>query len=125
MKKFIQDFKKFAIKGNALDLAIGVIIGGAFGKIIASLTENILTPFIGLLVKGADFKEATFEIFGTVFHYGLFIGAVIDFIIVALVLFIFVKLVMAMRKREEEQKVALPKSEEVKLLEEIRDLLKK
>ena len=125
MKTFFADFKKFAIKGNALDLAIGVIIGGAFGKIITSLTENILTPFLGVLTKGVDFREASINFLGVDFHYGLFISSVVDFFIVALVLFLIVKFVIGLRKEEVQKEKIAPKSDEIKLLEEIRDLLKK
>ncbi len=122
----LQEFKKFALRGNVLDLAIGVIIGGAFGKIVSSLIDDVLTPLI--LKPALDAAQLTqlneLTIFGTV-RYGNFLAGVLNFLIVAFALFLIVKGVNAARKKEEE-KPAPPSapSPEVQLLTEIRDLLK-
>ncbi|MFB5089296.1 large conductance mechanosensitive channel protein MscL [Psychrobacillus sp. PGGUH221] len=119
-----QDFKKFAFKGNVLDLAIAVVIGGAFGKIVSSLVENIITPIIGLLLFGADFSTLKYkEIF-----YGEFIQSVFDFFVVAFSIFLFVRLLSKFKRKEdvaEAVEEAPPIDAKEVLLEEIRDLLKK
>jgi large conductance mechanosensitive channel len=123
---FIKEFKEFAMKGNVMDLAIGVIIGGAFGKIIASLVDNILMPIIGILLQGVNFQALVFKVGEAEIKYGMFIAAVIDFIIIALVLFMMIKAMNNMRKKEAAVPAAPPApSNEEKLLMEIRDLLKK
>jgi len=122
MKNFIEEFKKFAVKGNAMDLAIGVIIGAAFGKIVSSLTNNILTPLLSILAGGKNFESLSLVIGDVHIQYGLFISAIIDFIIIALILFIFVKFIIKARKKNNEEKQE--KSQELKILEEIRDILK-
>lgn len=91
MKKFIQEFKEFALRGNVVDLAVGVIIGAAFQNIVTSLTDDIISPIIGLVAK-TDFKDLVLEVFGVSIKYGSFITAVINFLIMALVLFCIVKL---------------------------------
>jgi large conductance mechanosensitive channel len=124
----LKEFKAFAIKGNVIDLAIGVVIGAAFSKIINSLIEDVITP---LLLKPAleaakltKLEELT--VFGTV-KYGTFLSAIINFVIVAFVLFLIVKGVNAARRKEQAQPTAAPAPppEDIKLLMEIRDLLKK
>lgn len=129
MKKFFNEFKEFAMQGNVLDMAIGIIIGAAFKAIIDSVVNNMLMPFIGLLTGGTDFSEWAWTIGSAKIEYGIFISNVINFIIVALFLFMFVKgvnLLKRSKKEEEKEEEAVPeKSEEVKLLEEIRDCLKK
>ena len=123
---FIKEFKEFAVKGNVMDLAVGVIIGGAFGKIITSLVDNILMPIIGVLMQGADFKTLAVKVGDAEIKYGLFIGAIIDFIIIAFVLFLIIKAMNNMRKKEAAAPAAPPApTNEEKLLTEIRDLLKK
>ncbi len=117
---FIKEFKDFAMKGNVMDLAIGVIIGGAFGKIITALVDNILMPIIGMITGGAD-KFAALEVGGL--KVGLFIQAIIDFIIIALVLFMIIKAMNSMKKKEADAPAA-PSSTDA-LLMEIRDALKK
>ena len=125
MKKFLEEFKEFALKGNVMDMAIGVIIGGAFAGIVTALTDDFINPLING-IGGAE-VGGTFKIYGgQVIKYGDFITAVINFLIMALVLFIMLKAVnkvmeLGKKEKEEEEK----KSEEVALLEEIRDLLKK
>lgn len=130
MKGFIVEFKAFAMKGNVMDLAVAVVIGAAFGKIVSSLVDNIITPFIGLLVGGVDLSELSFTIGDATMTYGAFIQSVINFLIVALVIFIAIKAInRAQRVVEWEREEVLPKpaepSEEVKLLREIRDSLQR
>jgi len=125
----IEDFKKFAFKGNVVDLAVGVIIGGAFGKIVTSLVNDIIMPFIGVLLGGTNLSAlqwvitpATTERIALALKYGAFLQAIIDFFIIAISIFIFVRIITkVIKKKEEEPK---EKSDEIKLLEEIRDLLK-
>lgn len=128
MKGFIEEFKAFAIKGNVVDLAVAVVIGAAFGKIVSSLVANIITPVIGLLMGGVDFSGLAYTLGDAEITYGVFIQSVIDFTIVAFVIFLVVKAIAKMQKKEdakpEKEKVVEP-SEEVKLLREIRDNLKR
>ncbi len=127
MKQFISDFKAFAMKGNVVDMAVGVVIGGAFGKIVTSLVSDIITPLIGVLTGGMDLKQLSIVLnqeTGLVLTYGNFFQSIIDFLIIAMSIFMVIKLLGKMRKKQEEV-VAPPKpSEEVVLLSEIRDLLK-
>ena len=126
MKKFFNEFKEFALKGNVMDMAIGIIIGAAFKAIVDSVVNNMLMPFIGLLTGGTDFKNWAWTIGSAKIEYGIFISNVINFIIIALFLFLFVKIMNMLKKKQEEEEEAPPeKSDEVKLLEEIRDCLKK
>ena len=120
---FIKEFKQFAVKGNVMDLAIGVIIGGAFGKIITSLVENVLMPIIGVLLQGMNFHDLSIKVGEAQIKYGLFIGAIIDFIIIAFVLFVLIKAINNIKKKEESAPHA-PTLDQT-LLTEIRDLLKK
>lgn len=130
-KKFINEFKEFALKGNVLDLAIGVIIGGAFNKIVSSLVSDIIMPPIAALTGGVNFENLVYEIKpGVVLPYGNFIQNVVDFLITAFSIFIFIKVISKLnRKKEEvkeEQVVEEPElTVEQELLTEIRDLLKK
>lgn len=130
MKGFVEEFKAFAMKGNVVDLAVAVVIGAAFGKIVSSLVANIITPVIGLLLGGIDFTGLSYEVGNAVITYGVFIQSVFDFVIVALVIFMVVKAINKLQgtlEKEEavpEAKPAEP-SEEVKLLREIRDSLKR
>jgi len=121
-----SEFKEFALKGNVMDLAVGVIIGAAFGKIISSLVENILMPIIGILLQGVNFQHLSVKVGEAEIKYGLFISAIIDFFIIAIVLFLMIKGMNRMKEKE----VAPPPppaapTKEVMLLAEIRDLLKK
>ena len=123
---FLAEFKKFAFKGNVLDMAVGVIIGGAFGKIVTSLVADIITPAIGLLLGGVDFKTLAWQVGEASITYGNFIQNVIDFIIIAFSIFLFIKLIGSFsRKKVEEVKEEPKKADDILLLEEIRDLLKK
>ena len=147
MAKFIQEFKDFAVKGNAIDMAVGVIIGGAFGKIVTSIVNDIIMPPIGWLVGGVDFKDLQVGLKDAVpekldeagnvvqaaaaevtLNYGAFIQNVIDFLIIAFCVFLLVKGITNLAKKkkaEPEEAPAAPEaSAEEKLLTEIRDLLK-
>lgn len=123
---FVSEFKAFALKGNVLDMAVGVIIGGAFGKIVTSLVENVITPAIGLLMGGVSFADLAYTVGGAEIKYGAFIQTIIDFFIIALSIFVFIKVVAALSKKKEEAVPEEPpkKADDVVLLEEIRDLLK-
>ncbi|TXJ25696.1 MAG: large conductance mechanosensitive channel protein MscL [Chitinophagaceae bacterium] len=120
----LKEFKAFAMKGNIVDLAVAVIIGGAFGKIVTALTDTIIMPIISLILGKGGVQELSVTIGKTVFPIGGFLQAVIDFILVAFVLFLIVKAMNSVMKKKEEAAPAAP-SEEVVLLREIRDSLKK
>lgn len=119
---FIREFREFAMKGNIVDLAVAVIIGGAFGKIVASLVEDIVMPAVGAIGR-VDFKDLMWQVGDAKILYGKFIQTCVDFMIIALAIFVAIKILNNLRK-QEEQKPAAPPRQEV-LLEEIRDLLKK
>ena len=121
-----KEFKDFISKGNIFDMAIGVIIGGAFGKIVSSLVDNILMPLIGVIIGGHDFTSLSFKVKDATVEYGVFLQNVVDFLIVALCIFFVVKAMSKLKKKEEAKPAEPPKpSEEVLLLREIRDSLKK
>ena len=147
MKKFFEDFKAFALKGNIMDMAIGVIIGGAFGKIVTSLVNDIIMPLISLITGNVNFtelkwifKEAVLDAAGAVvtpeaaLYYGNFIQCVVDFLIIALSIFLVLKLIMkakeaaeSLKKKEEAAEEAEEEAkidQNIELLTEIRDLLK-
>lgn len=140
MGKFINEFKEFAVKGNAVDMAVGVIIGGAFGKIVTSIVNDIIMPPIGWLIGGVNFTDLKFELpavdlgvekmEAATINYGAFIQTLIDFTIIAFCVFMLVKGInhLAKKKKKEEKKAETPApptpSAEEKLLTEIRDLLK-
>ena len=119
----LKEFREFAMKGNMLDLAIGLVLGAAFGAVINSLVADIFTPIIGGLTGGVDFKDRASEIMGVTVKWGLFVNAVIYFLIVAFALFLVVKAINRFKRAEEA--APAPPSEEVVLLTEIRDALKK
>lgn len=119
----IKEFKKFIARGNVIDLAVGVIMGSAFGKIVSSLVDNILMPIIGIFIGGINFSNLTITVKNATINYGIFIQNVIDFIIIAFCIFIMVKLTNKFLHKEEK-KEEKKKSEELKVLEEIRDSLK-
>lgn len=116
-----NEFKKFAIRGNVIDLAVGVIIGAAFGKIVSSLVKDMLMPLVGLLMGGVNFTDLAIKIGSEQLKYGLFIQSVVDFFIISFSIFLFVKLVNHFKSKEEKQE-KINRTEE--LLIEIRDLLK-
>ncbi len=126
-KSMWKDFKEFAFKGNVMDLAIAVVIGAAFSGIVTSLVENIITPFVGVLMNGVDFSNLKYTFGDAEILYGSFIQSIIDFFIVAFSIFLFVRLVMKLKRKKEEEVI----EEEVEkvtvqeeLLMEIRDLLR-
>lgn len=132
MKKFLEDFKKFALRGNVIDLAVGVIIGGAFGKIVTSLVNDIIMPLISLIVGGVDLSSLEIMLASPIegvapaaFKYGAFLQSALDFLIIAFFIFLFVRLFAKLQKKKEEAPAAPagPTATEV-LLTEIRDLLK-
>jgi large conductance mechanosensitive channel len=118
-----KEFREFAVKGNVVDLAVGVIIGGAFGKIVSSLVADIVMPAVGVLIGGFDFKTLVVQVGGAKITYGAFIQNCVDFLIIAWVIFLMVKLINHFRRKEETAPAAPPRQEQ--LLEEIRDLLKR
>ena len=122
----IKEFKEFISRGNVVDMAVGVIMGSAFGKIVTSLVNDIIMPLVGVLIGGIDFTSLSFKIQKAEVKYGNFIQNVIDFLIVAFCIFIMVKIVNKITHKEEEKKeeAPAPKPDDVVLLEEIRDLLK-
>ncbi|MDB5264930.1 MAG: mscL [Parcubacteria group bacterium] len=128
MKAFFEEFKKFALRGNVLDLAVGVVIGTAFNNITNSLVTNIITPPLGLLMGKIDFKDLVLNLGGTVeIKYGLFLQSVLDFIIIALAIFLVIRFINRIERhaRAKQQEVAPEaKSAELAVLEEIRDSLK-
>ncbi len=127
MKKFVSEFKEFISRGNVMDLAVGVIIGGAFKAIIDSLVKDILMPLIGGITGGVDISDLTFTIRGIAVAYGLFVNAIINFLIIAFVIFVMIKILAKMKRKKEvvEEVVAEAVAEEVLLLREIRDTLQK
>ncbi len=125
----LREFKEFIARGNVMDLAVGVIIGGAFGKIVTSLVGDIIMPVIGIIIGGIDFTGLTAKIGNAEIKYGSFIQNVLDFLIIAFCIFILVRIVNKFMSKISKQKEELveeaKKTDEVLLLEEIRDLLKK
>ena len=123
----LKEFKKFISRGNVVDLAVGVVVGGAFSKIVSSLVDNIIMPIVGIIIGGIDFTNLSLTIFGVQIQFGLFLQNVVDFLIIAFCIFMVIKLINKFTKKEEkkEEDKTPKKSDEVILLEEIRDLLKK
>lgn len=137
---FIQEFKQFAMRGNVIDLAVGVVIGGAFGKIVDSLVKDIIMPPVGALLGGVDFKHLYLNLGGTPYEtmeaaekagaplikYGAFINSMVDFTIIAFAIFLAVKAINQLQRKQEEAPAAPPPTpEDIVLLREIRDALKK
>ena len=120
----LREFREFAVKGNIVDLAVAVIIGAAFGKIIASLVEDIIMPGVGALV-GVDFKSLAVQVGEAKILYGKFIQTCVDFVIIAASIFFAVKLINHLRRKDEQKPPAAPPPRQEQLLEEIRDLLNK
>ena len=129
----LQEFKTFAMRGNVVDMAVGIIVGGAFGKIVSSFVADVIMPPIGILLGNVNFsdlaitlKEASGDIAAVTLNYGKFIQTVIDFVIIAFAIFIAIKAMNSLKKKEEEAPVAplAPSKEEI-LLTEIRDALVK
>ena len=126
MKVMFSEFKKFALKGNVVDLAVGVIIGAAFGKIVSSLVEDVIMPLIGLLLGGISFTNLQFTLGEAVVKYGNFIQTIVDFFIVAFSIFIFIRVFNRLQRKKDKEEIAEPAkpTREEELLTEIRDLLK-
>ena len=125
MKKFLQEFKNFAMRGNVMDLAVGVIVGGAFSSITNSLINDMIMPIVGIFVGEASFANLQIQVGGAVITYGNFIQAVLNFLILAFVVFCMIKAINRFHRKKEEAPPAPPEpSAEEKLLTEIRDLLK-
>ena len=132
---FLKEFRDFSVKGNVLDLAIGVIIGGAFGKIVSSLVADVLMPVLGLLISEINFKDLKIQLTNPIdptvdpatINYGIFIQNIIDFVIVAFTIFFLIKGINSLKSKLEKEKAIAPpppKPADIVLLEEIRDLLK-
>jgi len=121
----LTEFRDFAVKGNVVDLAVGVIIGAAFGKIVASLVEDIVMPGVGAMIGGLDFKALAVQVGGAKIAYGKFLQTCVDFVIIAASIFVAVKVIHHLRRKAEEKPAAAPPPRQEQLLEEIRDLLKK
>lgn len=127
MKKFVSEFKEFISRGNVLDMAVGVVIGGAFTAIVTALVDNIITPLIGILVGGLDFTGLSVKVGEATIGYGAFIQAVINFMLISFVIFCVIRGFNKLAKKKEEAPAAPPAppapAEDVVLLREIRDLL--
>ena len=125
MKKFLEEFKAIAMRGNVMDLAVGVIVGGAFGSITSSLIDDIIMPVVGIFVSQASFADLSVQIGGAVITYGNFIQAVLNFLIMAFVVFCMVKAINKLHHNTPQTPPPPPApSKEEQLLTEIRDLLK-
>ncbi len=125
MKKFMEEFKQFIARGNVMDMAVGVIIGGAFGTITTSLVNDIVMPILGIFTGSISFADLSMEVGSAVISYGNFIQAVLNFLIMAFVVFCLIKTINKFHRKKEEAPPAPPEpSNEEKLLTEIRDLLK-
>ncbi len=138
MGKFLSDFKDFAMKGNVIDMAVGVIIGGAFGKIVSSLVNDIIMPLVSLFTGSVNFSDLKANLRGEeldsagnvvkealTFNYGMFIQNIVDFLIIAFCIFVALRFLMKFKKKEEAPAPAPAPTAEEKLLTEIRDILKK
>ena len=131
VKKEMGEFKKFISKGSIIDMAIGVIIGGAFGKIVTSLVNDIIMPLIGIILGGLDFSELQLKIGDASIRYGSFIQSVVDFLIIAICIFIMIQILKDIKAKadlklgKKKEEALEKKSDEVVLLMEIRDLLAK
>lgn len=123
-KKFIKEFKEFISRGNVVDLAVGVVIGGAFSKIVTSLVNDIIMPLVGIIIGGINFTNLSIKFKDATISYGTFIQTVIDFLIVSWCIFVCIKLINTFQRKKEEVKEEPKKDEKQLLLEEIRDLLK-
>ncbi|MBN8442836.1 MAG: large conductance mechanosensitive channel protein MscL [Thauera sp.] len=137
---FVQEFKEFAMRGNVIDLAVGVIIGGAFGKIVDSLVKDVVMPIVGMLVGGVDFGNLYVNLSATAYEtleaaekagaplikYGVFINSIINFLIIAFAIFVAIKAINKLKRAEPPaaEPEPAPEPEDVKLLREIRDALK-
>ncbi|MFC3885220.1 large conductance mechanosensitive channel protein MscL [Bacillus songklensis] len=119
-----NEFKKFAVKGNVIDLAVGVIIGAAFGKIVTSLVNDMIMPLIGLLMGGIDFSDLSLQVRDAELKYGAFLQTVVDFFIISFSVFLFVRFYHKLRHKDEEKPTSPTLTKDQELLAEIRDLLR-
>jgi large conductance mechanosensitive channel len=122
---WLKEFREFAIKGNVVDLAVAVIIGAAFGKIVSSFVADLVMPLIGILIGGIDYEGLVWVVGNAKVTYGKFLQNVVDFVIIAFVIFLMVKLINHFRRQQEKEPKAAPPPRQEQLLEEIRDLLKR
>ncbi|GAF66509.1 large-conductance mechanosensitive channel [Bacillus sp. TS-2] len=120
-----KEFKEFAIKGNVIDLAVAVVVATAFGNIVSALVDNLIMPLVGVVIGGVNFSGLYYLIGDARIEYGLFIQAIVDFLIIALSLFVFVKVINKLKMKQEEIEEEEVVEPQVELLTEIRDLLKK
>ena len=125
MKKILVEFKEFISKGNVIDMAVGVVIGSAFSKIVSSLVNDVIMPLVGIIIGGLDFSSLTITIKDSSINYGLFIQNIVDFLIISACIFTVVKIMNKFKKKKEEEPTPTETPEDIKLLTEIRDLLKK
>lgn len=121
----IKEFRDFISKGNVIDLAVGVIIGGAFGKIVTSLVNDIIMPLLGVIIGGIDFTSLSFKVNDSIVMYGMFIQNTIDFLLIAASVFLIIKTINKFKKSEKKEKETSKSPTTEELLTEIRDLLKK
>jgi len=121
----VTEFREFAVKGNVMDLAVGVIIGAAFGKIVGSLVEDVVMPVIGVLMGGLNFSDLAVKVGSATLKYGKFLQTCLDFLIIAWAIFLIIKLVNRVKREEAQPAPAAEKPRQEALLEEIRDLLKR
>lgn len=125
MKKIFNEFKEFISKGNVIDMAVGVVVGSAFSKIVSSLVNDVIMPLVGIIIGGLDFSKLSITIKESSINYGLFIQNVVDFLIISACIFIVVKLMNKFKRPKKEESTPIKIPEDIKLLTEIRDLLKK
>lgn len=121
----VKEFKDFISRGNVIDLAVGVVVGGAFSKIVTSIVEDIIMPLVGVVIGGIDFSKLSITVGDATIKYGNFIQNIINFLIISACIFLVVKFINRFKKKEEVKDVTPKKDEKTILLEEIRDLLKK
>lgn len=124
-KGFVAEFKEFISRGSVMDLAVGVIIGGAFTAIVTSLVNDIIMPIVGLIIGGVDFKSLAIKVGDASVTYGNFLQAILNFILIALVIFCIIKAINKMKRNETVEEEAPATPEDIELLRDIRDLLKK
>ena len=125
MKKFLKEFKEFISRGNVIDLAVGVIIGGAFSSIVTSFVNDIIMPLVGVIIGGYNFTSLSIKVGSSSINYGAFIQNIVNFLIIAFCIFVAIKAINKIARKKEKQEEAPKKADDVVLLEEIRDLLKK
>lgn len=126
LNSFAREFKEFISRGNVIDMAVGVIIGSSFGKIVSSLVEDVIMPFVGIIIGGHDFSNLTLKVGDAIINYGVFLQNIVDFLIIAFCIFVFVKIINKLKRtKKNEIKEEISVNDEIILLTEIRDLLKK